>query len=119
MSRRARRPGSPDRSPRPASAHALLQLMWLASPELPVGGFSHSEVPEAAVESGGVTGEAQAAAWLRDQLQLALARSEPPVVAKARSRPGRAATSHCGRWPRLHVAIYRVWRRNARGQHFV
>ena len=101
MSRRARRPGSPDRSPRPASAHALLQLMWLASPELPVGGFSHSEVPEAAVESGAVTGEAQAAAWLRDQLQLALARSEPPVVAKAfkvLARGGLAAIAELNVW---------------------
>ncbi|MES2100302.1 MAG: urease accessory protein UreF [Pseudomonadota bacterium] len=67
----------------PTSAHALLQLMWLASPALPVGGFSYSEALEAAVESGHVTGEAQAGAWLRDQLQLSLARSDLAVVAKA------------------------------------
>jgi urease accessory protein len=66
-----------------ASAHALLQLMWLASPALPVGGFSYSEVLEAAVESGAVQGEAQARAWLLDQLQLSLARSDLAVVAKA------------------------------------
>jgi len=64
-------------------AAALLQLMWLASPALPVGGFSYSEALEAAVESGHVTGEADAARWLCDQLQLALARSELAVVAKA------------------------------------
>ncbi|MES3014344.1 MAG: urease accessory protein UreF [Pseudomonadota bacterium] len=71
------------RTAAPASAHALLQLMWLASPALPVGGFSYSEALEAAVESGQVTGEAQAGAWLRDQLQLSLARSDLAVVAKA------------------------------------
>lgn len=61
----------------------LLQLMWLASPALPVGGFSYSEALESAVEAGHVTGEADAAGWVVDQLQLALARCELPVVAKA------------------------------------
>ena len=67
----------------PVSAHVLLQLMWLASPALPVGGFSYSEVLEAAVEAGLVRSEAQARAWLLDQLHLGLARSEIAVVAKA------------------------------------
>ena len=57
--------------------------MWLASPALPVGGFSYSEVLEAAVEAGLVRSEAQARAWLLDQLHLGLARSEIAVVAKA------------------------------------
>jgi urease accessory protein len=57
--------------------------MWLASPALPVGGFSYSEGLEAAVESGQVTGEAQARVWLLDQLRLGLARSDLAVAAKA------------------------------------
>ena len=69
--------------PVPVSASALLQLMWLASPALPVGGFSYSEGLEAAVESGRVTNEAEAGAWLRDQLHLSLARSDLAVCAKA------------------------------------
>jgi urease accessory protein len=68
---------------RPVAANALLQLMWLASPALPVGGFSYSEGLEAAVESGLVHDEAQARGWLIDQLQLGLARSDLAVVAKA------------------------------------
>ena len=64
-------------------ASALLQLMWLASPALPVGGFSYSEGLESAVDAGSVTDEAQAADWLLDQLQLGLARSEIAVVAAA------------------------------------
>lgn len=75
----ARRP----RSPGPTTAATLLQLMWLASPALPVGGFSYSEGMESAVESGRVVGEAQAGDWLLDHLQLALARSELAVVAPA------------------------------------
>jgi urease accessory protein len=69
--------------PSPVGAHALLQLMWLASPALPVGGFSYSESLEAAVEAGRVTNEAEAATWLRDQLHLALSRSDLAVCAKA------------------------------------
>ena len=65
------------------SAAALLQLMWLASPALPVGGFSYSEGLEAAVEAGLVSNEADAGSWLRDQLHLSLARSDLPVCARA------------------------------------
>jgi urease accessory protein len=71
------------RAARRTSAAALLQLMWLASPALPVGGFSYSEGLESAVDAGRVTGEAEAAAWLCDQLHLSLARSELAVCAKA------------------------------------
>lgn len=61
----------------------LLRLMWLASPALPVGGFSYSEGLEAAVEAGIVTREAQAGEWLLHQLQLSLARADLPACAEA------------------------------------
>ncbi len=62
---------------------ALLQLVWLASPALPVGGFSYSEGLEAAVEAGLVRDEATAGDWLVDQLHLSLARGDLAVVAAA------------------------------------
>ena len=65
------------------STAGLLQLLWLASPALPVGGFSYSEGLEPAVECGLVLDEASAAAWLVDQLHLGLARSDLAVVAQA------------------------------------
>ena len=71
-------PGAPA-----VSAATRLQLLWLASPALPVGGFSYSEGLEAAVEAGLVSTEAQAGDWLLDQLQLCLARSELPALAQA------------------------------------
>ena len=61
----------------------LLQLMWLASPALPVGGFSYSEGLEAAVDDGRVTNEATAAEWLLNQMALAPARADLPVLAQA------------------------------------
>lgn len=65
------------------SPTALLELMQLASPALPVGGFSYSEGLEAAVEAGLVTHETQAGDWLLDQLHLSLARADLPVLARA------------------------------------
>ena len=62
---------------------ALLQLLWLASPALPGGGFSYSEGLEAAVDAALVGDEASAGAWIVQQLQASLARSDLPVVAAA------------------------------------
>ena len=62
---------------------SLIQLMWLASPALPIGGFSYSECLEAAVESARVATENDASAWLTDQLDLSLARSDLAVLAQA------------------------------------
>lgn len=64
-------------------AATLLQLIWLASPALPVGGFSYSEVLEAAVERAGVATESISSDWLADQLQLTLARGDLAVIAQA------------------------------------
>lgn len=62
---------------------SLMQLMWLASPALPIGGFSYSECLEAAVESALVTTETEASDWLVDQLHSTLARADLAVVAQA------------------------------------
>jgi len=62
---------------------SLLQLIWLASPALPVGGFSYSEGLESAVEHGWIHDETSAADWLVDQLHLSQARGDLSVVAQA------------------------------------
>ncbi len=68
---------------RPLPAATLLQLIWLASPALPVGGFSYSEGLESAVDASLVTDEAQAGDWLLDQLRLTQARSDLACAARA------------------------------------
>ncbi len=70
-------------SAQPLPAASLLQLIWLASPALPVGGFSYSEGLETAVDRAGVSTESLAADWLSDQLRLSLARGDLAVMAQA------------------------------------
>jgi urease accessory protein len=70
-------------TPTALPAPSFLQLIWLASPALPVGGFSYSEGFEAAVDKGLVTTEAQAALWLIDQLHISLARGDLAAISKA------------------------------------
>ena len=61
----------------------LIELMRLASPALPVGGFSYSEALEAAIDHGRVTDVESARPWLLDQLDLSLARCDLPLLAAA------------------------------------
>lgn len=70
-------------APLNVSAPTLLGLIWLASPALPIGGFSYSEGLEAAIDDGLVGNAEQAGDWLADQLLLALARSDLAAVAAA------------------------------------
>ncbi|MDE1908383.1 MAG: urease accessory protein UreF [Pseudomonas sp.] len=70
-------------------------LLRLASPQLPIGGYSYSQGLEMAVEQARVTDPASAGRWISDQLLLNLARFEAPLL-----------LAHCQAaaeqdWPRL------------------
>lgn len=67
----------------PLPPGVLIGLMRLASPALPVGGFSYSEALEAAVDSGRVGDADSARGWLLDQLHLGVERCDLPLVAAA------------------------------------
>ena len=72
-----------DTAPPALAAASLLQLIWLASPALPVGGFSYSEGFEMAVEKAGIDTEVLTSDWLIDQLHLSLARGDLAAIAQA------------------------------------
>ena len=65
------------------TASSFLQLMWLASPALPIGGFSYSEGLEAAVNAALVTTEVEATDWIDEQLQLTQSRGDMAAIAQA------------------------------------
>ena len=76
------------------SPASLLQLMRLASPSLPVGGFSYSEGLESAVDAALVRDEASAQRWLADQLRLGLARADLPILARSLAAWRRGDVAH-------------------------
>ena len=89
---------------------ALLPLLWLASPALPIGGFSYSEALEAAVAHGLVHDAPSAAHWLREQLLLSQARGDLSVLAdfiRAWREPD-APTRHA------RVAVLNAWVQHTR-----
>ncbi|WP_347903723.1 urease accessory protein UreF [Pseudomonas purpurea] len=55
-------------------------LLRLASPQLPIGGYSYSQGLEMAVDNGRVSDTASARRWISDQLLLNLARFEAPLL---------------------------------------
>lgn len=61
---------------------ALARLFQLASPALPVGGYSYSQGLESAIDAGIVRDEESAGAWIADVLELAIAPLEAPLVLK-------------------------------------
>ena len=61
---------------------ALLRLLQLASPGLPVGGFTYSQGLEWAVEAGWVHDVASFGAWQREQMHDTLGFLDWPVLAR-------------------------------------
>ena len=58
---------------------ALLHLLQLASPSLPIGAYSYSQGLEVAIEKGFVHNSVSARDWIVDQLHHVLAYFEAPV----------------------------------------
>src|SRR5262249_94691 len=57
---------------------ALIRLLQLASPALPIGAYSYSQGLEFAVESRTVHDAASAQTWIGDMLAIVVARGEAP-----------------------------------------
>ena len=60
-------------------ASALLHLLQLTSPSLPIGAYSYSQGLESAIETGLVRDAPSARSWIVDHLHQVLARFEAPV----------------------------------------
>ncbi len=69
---------------------ALLGLMQLVSPALPIGAFAFSQGLESAFELDWVRDEASLAEWLNGVLEDGLTRCELPVLARLHDAFGQA-----------------------------
>jgi urease accessory protein len=83
---------------------ALLRLLQLVSPALPIGAFAFSQGLETAVELGWVHDEATARAWLLGSLEDGLARLELPLVARLHPAFASGDDAAVTRWSGLLLA---------------
>ncbi|MGE8468872.1 urease accessory protein UreF [Pseudomonas putida] len=83
---------------------ALLRLLQLASPGLPVGGFTYSQGLEWAVEAGWVRDIASFSAWQREQLHDTLGGVDWPVLARLYRACQAADAEAFSHWSRFLLA---------------
>lgn len=81
-----------------ADTSALLRLLQLASPTLPVGAYSYSEGLEYAVHSGWVRDAHGLHEWLRDGLIEGAAQLEAAIVVRVYDAYARGETDWIERW---------------------
>ena len=77
---------------------ALVRLLQLASPSLPVGAYSYSQGLEAAVEAGLVADARGAMEWIGDVLELAVAGMGAPVAGRLLGAWARRDREAVARW---------------------
>jgi urease accessory protein len=71
---------------------SLVRLLQLASPALPIGGYSYSQGLEWMVEAGGIRDAAAAQAWIGDMLGGVMAHGEAPILVRL------CRCAHAGDW---------------------
>lgn len=83
---------------------ALLRLLQLASPGLPVGGFTYSQGLEWAVEAGWVSNIASFCDWQREQLHDTLGYLDWPLLARLYHACQANDAQAFGRWSQFLLA---------------
>lgn len=81
-----------------ADGMALLRLLQLASPALPVGAFAYSQGLEAAVAAGLVTDEATASAWMHGLLNGPLTTIDLAIFARLHVAFSAGRAEAASRW---------------------
>lgn len=82
----------------------LLHLLRLASPALPVGGYTYSQGLEHAVEAGWVTNEPEAEDWIRGQLVHVMGYVDAPLLLRLMNAFAHQDEAGARRWSRFALA---------------
>ncbi|MCF7984304.1 MAG: urease accessory protein UreF [Thiohalocapsa sp.] len=87
------------------AAPALLRLLQLVSPSLPVGGYSYSGGIEWAVEAGWIRNARDTREWLSDLLAQSLCRVDLPLLARMQAAAGADDVDAMAGWIELLHAL--------------
>jgi urease accessory protein len=85
-------------------ATALLHLLQLASPSLPIGAYSYSQGLEGALERGMVKDDKTARTWIIDTLHHVVARFEAPILWRLMQAFAARDTDAVKHWTELFIA---------------
>jgi urease accessory protein len=83
---------------------ALVRLLQLASPALPIGAYSYSQGMEWSVEAGTVHDAATAAIWIGDLLHLVVTTGDAAVAWRLLEAAKRRDWREFGKWNRWYCA---------------
>ena len=82
-----------------------LQLLQLASPSLPIGGFAWSQGLEGAIEQGWLKNEADFAGWVSGVLQHSFAWQEIPLLVRLHAAASADDVSALTHWNQMALAL--------------
>ncbi len=96
---------------------ALLRLMQLVSPALPIGGYNFSQGLEYVIHTGWVHDEASALAWIRGLARSAIGTLDVPVLFRLHDAWSRADTTAVDRWSAFLIASRETSELRAEDRH--
>ncbi len=80
------------------NANALLHLLHLSSPALPIGAYAYSQGLESAVHAGVVRSESEAREWILGLLEHVQARLDVPLLARLHAAVAQGDAAALDRW---------------------
>ena len=84
---------------------ALLKLLQIASPSLPVGAYSYSQGLEWAVEARWINNVDDFKRWIKEQLHGTMAQQELPLVARLHQAHSRGYADLITKWDNYAIAV--------------
>jgi len=98
-------------------APALLRLLQLVSPALPIGGYNFSQGLEYAIEVGWVRDEASALAWIDGLMRASVGTLDVPVLRRLHAAGSAQDDEAVSRWSRFLIASRETSELRAEDRH--